>query len=185
MFPFIAEVSPEEFLGMASPFCRFIFSSRDLAISARAKSCSTEDGFASCRTHEAPHGCVEVLSGLGGILGGVLGGWLGDRFHRCWPYRGRCLVAQLSVLLGCGLFLAAAWPGWWRFLSGAQWGATAEVMTSPVNFSLVVAFFFAFHFASCWTDSSAARFVPHPNIARACQDAGCCSEAHLWRDCSR
>eukprot|EP00439_Symbiodinium_sp_Y106_P043572 s275_g5.t1 len=74
---------------------------------------------------------------LGGMVGGLLGGWLGDRFHRCWPYGGRCVVAQLSVLLGSLLFVA--------------------VMTSPARFSLVVGFFFAFHVASCWTPAAALR----------------------------
>mmetsp|Transcript_34297 Transcript_34297/g.79952 ORF Transcript_34297/g.79952 Transcript_34297/m.79952 type:complete len:455 (-) Transcript_34297:51-1415(-) len=82
-------------------------------------------------------GEIMLYGGLGGMVGGLLGGWLGDRFHRCWPYGGRCVVAQLSVLLGSLLFVA--------------------VMTSPARFSLVVGFFFAFHVASCWTPAAALR----------------------------
>ncbi|CAE7338839.1 ytbD [Symbiodinium sp. CCMP2456] len=82
-------------------------------------------------------GEIMLYGGLGGMVGGLLGGWLGDRFHRCWPYGGRCVVAQLSVLLGSLFFVA--------------------VMTSPAKFSLVVGFFFAFHVASCWTPAAALR----------------------------
>ncbi|CAE7883049.1 unnamed protein product [Symbiodinium sp. KB8] len=82
-------------------------------------------------------GEIMLYGGLGGMVGGLLGGWLGDRFHRCWPYGGRCVVAQLSVLLGSLFFVA--------------------VMSSPARFSLVVGFFFAFHVASCWTPAAALR----------------------------
>ena len=89
------------------------------------------------------------------MVGGLLGGWLGDRFHRCWPYGGRCVVAQLSVLLGSLFFVAAgALPatGFCPCMPRVP-GETRlawQVMSSPARFSLVVGFFFAFHVASCW-----------------------------------
>ncbi|CAE7454643.1 PCLO [Symbiodinium natans] len=89
-------------------------------------------GFSDFRAGE-----IMLYGGLGGIVGGVLGGWLGDRFHRRWPYGGRCAVAQLSVLLGALLFVA--------------------VMASPARFSLVVCGYFAFQVVSCWTPAAALR----------------------------
>eukprot|EP00435_Cladocopium_sp_Y103_P003860 s4436_g1.t1 len=68
---------------------------------------------------------ILLYGGFGGIISGVLGGVLGDRFHKCWPYSGRCLAAFMSVVLGMVFFFAAPRsklrPPWLWF-----WGSTVH-----------------------------------------------------------
>ena len=76
--------------------------------------------------------------GIGGITGGLLGGYLGDFFDKMWPYRGRCAVAQASVLLGtvcfCGL-----------------------MSVGGDNFALTAGLHFVFNAVATWTPAAALR----------------------------
>ncbi|CAJ1395480.1 unnamed protein product [Effrenium voratum] len=83
---------------------------------------------------------ILLYGGVGGMFGGLLGGKLGDRAHRWWPYCGRCLVAQLSVVLGIMCFLG---------VMGTPY--------SPASFWIVIGFFFMFNLTACWSPAAALR----------------------------
>ncbi|CAL1149613.1 unnamed protein product [Cladocopium goreaui] len=81
---------------------------------------------------------ILLYGGFGGMMSGVLGGVLGDRFHRCWPYSGRCLAAFMSVVLGMVFFFAVM-----------RW--------SESSFWFVATIMFLFQLTGTWTQSAALR----------------------------